>query len=132
MLPNRFIQNSDFLSLGQTKKVSFTVNFNAVTIATYGQVVESITQSVQADKGSIINCFMRVNGGNWFIGQVYRWQRVSGQGSSYTRNVYLSKSTNNTITIKSVAQNYATNYAVTVPAITIDFQITLFKPPNIT
>lgn len=131
MKPNKYIQNSDYLSLGQIQKISISDSFSAVTLSTYGQQFQTATHSISVDKGSIVGCQVRYNGGDWFYGNVYNWGRIGGSGSTYRRVTYLYKTTNNQITIKSVCQNYATGYSVTVPAATVDFVVTFFKPPNI-
>lgn len=130
MKPNKYIQNSDYLSLGKIQRITITKSFGAVTIPTYGHVFDSATYSIDVENGSIIGYQMRYNNSKWYWSNCYTWSRVSGQGSSYGRNVYLWKSTNNQITIKSRAFNFAPGYSVTVPAATVDFVVIFFKPPN--
>lgn len=133
MKPNKYIQNSDYLSLGQIERVSFSVNFSSVTIPTYGIQTQSYTYNVGSDKGSIIHTQMRYDGGSWSNCNTYQWARDNELGPPYSakiRDVYLFKSTNTQITVHATCIDMTTGYPVTVPACTVDFVVTFFKPPN--
>ena len=124
--PNKFIMNTDYLSIAQSGKYSYTYIRNGGTIPAYGQIVEHQDFTVPAQKGSIDQIMVSLNGGNLKIGSRFGFDVDSASGflSVYRTNA-------STLRVELWINNLNGGSSVSFPLLNFTIKGLTFLPPNI-
>lgn len=125
--PNLFIINSDYLSIAQTSRHTYTYIVPAGTIPAGGQTTQSTDFSIPEQKGAIDHVMVKLDNGNYTLGQRFTVDFNANSGA--TLSAY--RTSPNTLHAEVVVSNLAGASPVNYPMMTFTIKVSSFKPPNI-
>lgn len=127
MKPNEFIMNTDYLSIAQLDKYSYTYVLAGGEVPAYGQIVREGDFSIPALNGAIDQFMIRQGSGNYQIGHALS---ISVGGNDVgTLRVFRTSKTN--LHVEAVLSNFISSTPLSFPTITFTIKITRFAPPNL-
>ena len=121
--PNKFIMNTDYLSIAQTGENTITLIKNGGTVPARGQIIEENDFTIPAEKGAIERLFVSINDGDFKLGSVADSPTGGGLG--------LYRVSQNTIRAEFVVNNLFNPSPFTYPLTKFVIKIVRFKPPNV-
>ena len=127
MKPNKFIVNTDYLSLAQIGKQELFFAVPAGTVPAGGQVVRDGDFTVTSQKGAIDQILIRQDDHNYRLG--YSLSVVSGNDIIGTTDVYRTSASN--MRVRVTINNLFSSSVLNYPAMTFRVKVSSFKPPNI-
>lgn len=125
--PNKFIINTDYLSIAQSGKYSHTYIRNSGTVPAYGQIVEHQDFTVPSQKGAIDQVMISLNGSSLKVGTRFGFD-LENNGSGYLA-VY--RTNPNTLRAELWINNLFNPSAVNFPLLNFIIKGLTFLPPNL-
>lgn len=125
--PNKFIMNTDYLSIAQSGKYSHNYIRNGGTVPAYGQIVEHQDYTVPSQKGSIDQVMISLNGGALQLGTRYGFD-LENNGGGYLE-VYRANPT--TLRAELWINNINNPSPVNFPLLNFTIKGVTFLPPNV-
>ena len=121
--PNRFIMNTDYLSIAQSSKSTLTLIKNGGTVPAYGQFIESTDFTVKSEKGAVERFFVSINDADFKLGSV----ADSPTGGS----INLYRVSPNTIRAEFIVNNIFNPSPISYPLTKFIIKVVTFRPPNV-
>lgn len=121
--PNKFIMNTDYMSIAQSGKYTHTYIRNGGTVPAYGQIIEYTDFTIPSQKGAIDRIFMSFNDGSFNLGTVCY--------SSEYASLSVYRVSPNTLRAEFVVNNIFNPDPVTFPLQKFVIKGIMFKPPNV-
>lgn len=125
--PSKFTLNSDYLSIAQTGKYTFTYAVAPETVPAGGQVIKGTDFTIPSQKGAIDQIMIKRDTGDYKIGQVYSIDVAPSGAADLT--VYRTSATN--LHADYVVSNLTGSSSITSPAMLYTIKVNTFKPPNV-
>lgn len=125
--PNKFIMNTDYLSIAQLGRYSHSYIRNGGTVAAYGQIVETADFTVPSQKGSVDQIMISLNGGPLKVGNRYGFD-LENNGGGYLE-VYRANPT--TLRAELWINNLYNPSSVNFPVLSFTIKGVTFLPPNV-
>lgn len=122
--PSNFIMNTDYLSIAQTYKNSYTYVVPPGTIPASGQVIQHTDFAIEPQNGAVDQIMISLDSGNLRVGQAYAVDLPSGVGAVLHVDRTAANNLRAQVTINGTA---STSY----PVMTFTIKVVSFKPPNI-
>ena len=132
MKPSNFTMNSDYLSIAQTGRNTYTLTIGAGSIVVGGYTEQNFDFTTTAQTGSVDRILISKDGGNFMLGStmtlIPTWTGDYSNNVAGFLSVYRTAGTN--LRAQLVLENYGNNTA-TYPAMAFTIRVSSFKPPNI-
>lgn len=132
MKPSDFILNSDYLSIAQTDRRTFTASIGAGTLTPGSYTEQNFDFTVKALPGAVDRVMIKKDAGEYHVG-TYERLEIYTSDTPYTRivgfvSVFRTSATN--IRMQFVLENVSTTNA-TYPNMLFTIKVTSFRPPNV-
>ena len=132
MKPSNFTLNSDYLSIAQTGRNTYSFNVSGGSLAVGGYTEQNFDFTTQPQNGSVDRILISKNGGNFMLGAEMTLVPVGSPDfiniiAGFLR-VYRTSSTN--LRAKFVLENQGSN-TTSYPPMSFTVRIASFKPPNV-
>ena len=126
MKQNKFILNSDYLSIAQTNTSENTVYVGGGTLLPHQHTEQFFDFTVPAQKGAIDRTYINYDNNGWMIGSI---MRIS-LSIELTGIVHVFRTNSNTLRVQFLLENYSGN-TNSYPSMTFTIRVASFRPPNV-
>ena len=127
MKPNDFSMNTDYLSITQTGKYTFTVVVPGGTVPAGGQTVQHYDFAIPAQKGAIDQMMIKRDNGNYNLGHMLSiYENGNPIGS-----IWAERTVSSNMQAEVSIDNLFSSTALTYPTMTFTIKVSSFKPPNV-
>lgn len=125
--PNKFIMNTDYLSIAQSGKYTNTYVVNGGTIPAGGQVIQEFDFSIPQQKGAIDQTMISMNSSEFKVGNRYGITINSEAGGWLS----IQRTAPGTLHAELVLNNFFGSGPATYPAMVFTIRVSSFLPPNV-
>jgi hypothetical protein len=126
MRPSDFILNSDYLSIAQTGRNTFTLTIGGGTLPVNGYSEQNLDFPINAVTGAIDRIMISKDSGNYRLGSVM----TAYPNNDVRCDVAVYRNASNTLRAQVILQNYSGGTA-TYPSMTFGIKVSTFMPPNV-
>ena len=127
MKPNDFSMNTDYLSITQTGKYTFTVVVPGGTVPAGGQTIQYYDFVIPAQKGAIDQMMIKRDNGNYNLGHMLSiYENGTPIGS-----IWAERTVSSNMQAEVSIDNFFSSSALTYPTMTFTIKVASFKPPNV-
>ena len=130
MKPSDFILNSDYLSIAQTGKNTYTANIPTGSLQPNAYVELPFNFTIASEPGAIDRVYTKKDSGDYVLG-TYRDFYIDYVGYEGIRGfLMVTRTTATNLRVIVNLENQATT-AKSYPAMTFKIKVATFRPPNV-
>ena len=133
MKPSKFTMNSDYLSIAQVDRQTYTLTIGGGSLAPGAYIEQNFDFTTAPQQGSVDRILISKNGSDFRLGAYMTLIPTWDPG--YNNNVYgflnIIRTSSTNLRGQLILENAAVSATSTYPAMAFTIKVASFKPPNV-